>query len=423
MNKRTDEKIDKMIDEQLASLQDVFTNHYFLTKEQQEIYFDWVTNPQMLKFPQNPTKNVRDITFDDAKIMFYRLLTRDSKYDDVRKIFNIYTHTELKENFDEIVFDDKDKLFNFLSTFSNKVFTKDGDLYDETQRKVLQFLNEEILSKENFKDDGTLLPLNNFFFTCEIPWNMMQESDVIKGGSRFITKTEKCRFLVQTIELEDTIVLSISLDTFCKTYNDKGWCFEGTVFYTYEKKNGTIFLSENPMSSEALGWFQVEKMLFSSFTIEPYAFIESVWKRKVTQEESQAIYDHIAQINPSKIRCTSLYANPLFYYINSCIEDERTKERASRSTSVVKSSGKTTNKRDQTPQPIMARKIVLGGMSVITTSNKVTRMRLLQRKCLCWSVRGHLRHYKSGKTVYIKPFQKGVNRKTETAKTNTYVIK
>lgn len=417
-------KIDKMIDEQLTYLRDIFTNHYFLTEEQQKIYFDWIlTKPQKMKFPQNPTNNMRDITFDDAKIMFYRLLTKNCDFDDVRKIFNIYTNAELKENFDEIVFDDKDKLFSFLSTFSNKIFKKEGGAYDEMQRKTLQFLNNEIMSKENFKDDGTLLPLNNFFFTCEIPWNMMQESDVIKGGSRFITKNEKCRFLVQTIELEDTIVLSISLYTFCKTYNDKGWCFEGTVFYTYEKKNGTIFLSENPMSSEALGWFQVEKMLFSSFTIEPYAFIESVWKHKFTQEEAQEIYDYIARVNTSKIRCTSLYANPLFYYINSCIEDEHTKERATRSTNVIKSSGKTTNKSNSAPQPIMARKIVLGGISVITTNNKVTRTRLLQRKCLCWSVRGHLRHYKSGKTVYIKPFQKGANRETEVAKKNTYVVK
>jgi len=31
-------------------------------------------------------------------------------------------------------------------------------------------------------------------------------------------------------------------------------------------------------------------------------------------------------------------------------------------------------------------------------------------KCLCWGVRGHVRHYKSGKVVFIQPFKKGKER-------------
>ena len=30
--------------------------------------------------------------------------------------------------------------------------------------------------------------------------------------------------------------------------------------------------------------------------------------------------------------------------------------------------------------------------------------------CLCWGVRGHLRHYKNGKTIFIQPFKKGKER-------------
>jgi hypothetical protein len=33
--------------------------------------------------------------------------------------------------------------------------------------------------------------------------------------------------------------------------------------------------------------------------------------------------------------------------------------------------------------------------------------------CEHWEVRGHYRHYKSGKTVYIKPFEKGKNKDAE----------
>lgn len=39
-----------------------------------------------------------------------------------------------------------------------------------------------------------------------------------------------------------------------------------------------------------------------------------------------------------------------------------------------------------------------------------------QRICQCWNVRGHYRHYKNGKVVYIKPFEKGNNRTKNSAK-------
>lgn len=38
----------------------------------------------------------------------------------------------------------------------------------------------------------------------------------------------------------------------------------------------------------------------------------------------------------------------------------------------------------------------------------------------CWDVTGHIRHYQSGKEVYIKPYKKGKNRNTET--NNIYKI-
>ena len=38
-------------------------------------------------------------------------------------------------------------------------------------------------------------------------------------------------------------------------------------------------------------------------------------------------------------------------------------------------------------------------------------------KCLCWGVRGHVRHYKSGKTIFINPYRKGKERKNPNAYT------
>lgn len=42
--------------------------------------------------------------------------------------------------------------------------------------------------------------------------------------------------------------------------------------------------------------------------------------------------------------------------------------------------------------------------------------------CPCWSVRGHYRHYKSGKVVFVKNYLKGKKRDTEQPKPKEYFV-
>lgn len=42
--------------------------------------------------------------------------------------------------------------------------------------------------------------------------------------------------------------------------------------------------------------------------------------------------------------------------------------------------------------------------------------------CPCWSVRGHYRTYKSGKKVFVRPFEKGRERGKAAPKQHTYVV-
>ncbi len=46
----------------------------------------------------------------------------------------------------------------------------------------------------------------------------------------------------------------------------------------------------------------------------------------------------------------------------------------------------------------------------VGTTTKTKRREVLHRKCTCWGVRGHQRHYKNGKVVYIQPYKKGKER-------------
>lgn len=43
-------------------------------------------------------------------------------------------------------------------------------------------------------------------------------------------------------------------------------------------------------------------------------------------------------------------------------------------------------------------------------------------QCECWEVRGHYRHYKSGKVVFVKSFKKGKNRATAEPKQKEYYV-
>lgn len=65
---------------------------------------------------------------------------------------------------------------------------------------------------------------------------------------------------------------------------------------------------------------------------------------------------------------------------------------------------------DKQPARKSPRVISLNGIRVISSNEKLTRKlrsKTRQRLTEAWCVRGHCRHYKTGKTVYIKPYMKG----------------
>lgn len=43
-------------------------------------------------------------------------------------------------------------------------------------------------------------------------------------------------------------------------------------------------------------------------------------------------------------------------------------------------------------------------------------------KCPCWTVRGHFRHYKSGKVIFVENYKKGKEREKAEPKDKTYTI-
>lgn len=68
------------------------------------------------------------------------------------------------------------------------------------------------------------------------------------------------------------------------------------------------------------------------------------------------------------------------------------------------SSGKTVSKRQQNKVRLVRRyKLKRGWKGAV-------RKQIHEIKCAAWGVRGHVRHYKTGKTIFIQPYVKGKKR-------------
>ena len=79
-----------------------------------------------------------------------------------------------------------------------------------------------------------------------------------------------------------------------------------------------------------------------------------------------------------------------------------------------------TNKEVKTPTP--KKVYLLDEIIEYVYENKLNKGNHNEIQCPCWSVRGHYRHYKSGKVVFVKNYLKGKKRDTEQPKPKEYYV-
>lgn len=104
-------------------------------------------------------------------------------------------------------------------------------------------------------------------------------------------------------------------------------------------------------------------------------------------------------------------------YMSYLLENQETiiKTSSKRNSSTEKTNSKTNYKKSI--KVISKDKIIY---KIITNNSSVTKdIRHFQRHIDSWNVRGHVRHYKSGKTIWIEPYQKGKGK----IKSKIYIIK
>lgn len=215
-------------------------------------------------------------------------------------------------------------------------------------------------------------------------------------------------------------------ELFLHLINGGEWKWVGSALLSY---NGDMTLSVKTTEEENADFeFSIGiNTCFSSFyrdfdSFRVYAR-ESGWYREMKQAEAyiNKIGKRAYQRMGESILKNAVHEYlVLLNYIHTVLDARQTKSKSAPSEFGVATSDSGSSRGQSRSK---AKVINLGGVSVeIPEKSKTTKRTFYQRKCLSWSVRGHYRYYKNGKTVFIKPYKKGLNRDKDVEMVKTYQI-
>ena len=171
---------------------------------------------------------------------------------------------------------------------------------------------------------------------------------------------------------------------------------------------GKIKIEYNPDSDNVIEW---ENSLITVLARRGYVDPIEYLNRQNDVEEIRA----------NLTACINLFKGVLICadYLLKHPEEKR-KERRTRSHNENNSSSKSFQKWADSVQVIS-----LNSLRFKTANKKVANMlksKKVHRMAESWSVRGHYRHYKSGKVIFIESFEKGKNRKQASQKKTKYKL-
>lgn len=168
-------------------------------------------------------------------------------------------------------------------------------------------------------------------------------------------------------------------------------------------KEVTVTYYANPFIKEWLKFTITEDGNWQDL-IDTSLFMTCAAKGIKGKEMQKTIEDHINQYTAIRFA--------LMYYIMKRIENREIK--ICEAKEYKKSNKKTVNKTDKEQKDI----ILLDDL--VRYINHSNGHKII--KCEAWGVRGHFRHYKSGKVIFIKPYKKGKKRNEVKELDRNYIL-
>lgn len=133
------------------------------------------------------------------------------------------------------------------------------------------------------------------------------------------------------------------------------------------------------------------------------------WKREYRNGGSGFEFDGKGQLNKELVNaCHRVLIDCLMYI---CLAEREKEYRVSSNL----------NRTEKDPYEYQERVCFLLNDIVKYTMTHQTK-KSIKYRCECWGVRGHIRHYQNGATVFIEPYKKGKKRDILEPKSRTYIL-
>lgn len=285
----------------------------------------------------------------------------------------------------------------------NRCPIKETQHYDFVIEELLNYLPDREAAV-NFAESRFLIDYENLF----LPFEAEIKED---GTIEYYVDVYICSYELGFAEQEDVISTDMMVDLAEYTACNGGKTFPCG---TYETEKDGVTCSVLFAGSLNLSIFPDKKMQVSGGNPAIQALKDKGYAESAEEAVQIAIDNGFSLIRDSHDVVCSVFLS-VMRIVNYLIEhpEEKTlskKRKASESNSSKSETPKNPAKTDEAPkQKIFS----LNSIQFKTTNSKTEstiKSRKWERVTDCWDVRGHYRHYKSGKTVYIAPYEKGADR-------------
>ena len=260
--------------------------------------------------------------------------------------------------------------------------------------------------------------------------NQMSQIPFEKGRIKFKGR-DTCYWLAFWTKKEDIQEIFHTKDEFFEEGYDNA---VGVSIYL--RSNGIPICLARFVMTYQYEYEQSNEEMEISTIVHPVFEISSLIQQSQSMNHStkKALQEIVDEFSIHEIETAKTFYTILSIFINVKIQEatksyQDKKQNESTSVENIGEMPVSQKKKIEESQPSISQKknIIHIGDSISITrvkGSKITRSNILHRRCRKWSVRGHVRHYKSGKTVYIKPFEKGVDRSNskQISSPKTYII-
>jgi hypothetical protein len=318
-----------------------------------------------------------------------------------------------------------DKTFHLANAKLMKKLTGDGIIKSLREIKKI----DRIEMGNNFEDMvrvmASMMSDTDFSFYMHIPF-------INEGVIKLYTINDNSRYIHFNVKEVNMVERIMKIDMDVYQYSDgyfhKKYDFSCTIHQENPNDEQCDIKYENIKYS-----FDYLRDNYGSLSNMNFSDAERrAYERKLSEHNLKMldIKHGVIEGDTEIINCVSFFIG-CFLIINNYMEtlrkenkDEKSKKQSSKTPKNEITLPKVNN--ETQPKTKSKNEVIIGGIRIKKGENSKIKIRkgvVINRQTDVWGVVGHVRRYKNGKVVYIKPYKKGPGRLTKDPVTKVYKMK